>query len=57
MSDIPPNCLEAESKSPKSVAFPVDAIVIYCIILVFAFDGEIYPPPNTPLKELETAPG
>ena len=48
----PTNLVLAASKSPKSVAFPVDAIVTKSI--TFDTDGA-FPGPNTPLVELATA--
>ena len=40
-------------KSPKSVAFPVEAIVIYCITLSTV---PVSPPAKTPLVPLDAPP-
>ena len=42
----PPVALFCLVKSPKSKEFPVDCIVMYCIILILV--GNVSPPINTP---------
>ena len=42
-------------KSPKSITFPIDAMVMYSITSNLANGDGITPPPKTPLVELEQA--
>ena len=51
----PPQSVFIADKSPKSVALPVDAIVIYSITFVDSPPGCVFkfPPPLNPLVELQ----
>ena len=50
--EVPAETLFVVDKSPKSVASPVDAIVIYCMMLVSPVGdcGYRYPPANIPVR-------
>ena len=55
--EVASTLLLASVKSPKSIVFPVDAIVRYCMTLYLVYEGAgPLPPPKTPLVPVEHPP-
>ena len=54
--EVASTLLLASVKSPKSIVFPLDAIVRYCMTLCLVFHGDVRPPPKRPLVPVEHPP-